>query len=119
MIQDIGTWDKVNIYCRTGIKALRGLRKRLFLKETHGLFLVGKKVQISHGKHIRCGKSVKFEDYSEIHGLCSEGLVFDDYATIGKGIINPSSYYGGDYGIGLTIGEHGSIGLYCRKSCAH
>lgn len=119
MIQDIGTWDKWNIYWRTGIKALRGMRKRLFLKEVHGLFLVGKKVQISHGKHIRCGKSVKFEDYAEIHGLCSDGLIFDDYVTIGRGVmIRPSSYYGGDLGYGLTMGEHSSIGPYGYIGCS-
>lgn len=119
MIQDIGTWDKWNIYWRTGIKALRGVRKRLFLKEVHGLFLVGKKVQISHGKHIRCGKSVKFEDYAEIHGLCSEGLVFGDYVTIGRGVmIRPSSYYGGDLGYGLTMGERSSIGPHGYIGCS-
>ena len=119
MIQDIGTWDKWNIYWRTGIKALRGARKRLFLKEVHGLFLVGKKVQISHGKHIRCGKSVKFEDYAEIHGLCSEGLIFGDYVTIGRGVmIRPSSYYGGDLGCGLTMGEHSSIGPHGYIGCS-
>jgi len=119
LIQDIGTWDKWNIYWRTGIKALRGMRKRLFLKEVHGLFLVGKKVQISHGKHIRCGKSVKFEDYAEIHGLCSDGLIFDDYVTIGRGVmIRPSSYYGGDLGYGLTMGEHSSIGPYGYIGCS-
>ena len=55
---------------------------------------MGKYIQISHGKHIICGKSVKFEDLSEIHGLCSEGLVFVDIVTIGCDvIIRPSSYY--------------------------
>ena len=100
-------------------KSVKRFEKKAVFERNAWPFFSWEKVQISHGKHIRCGKSVKFEDYSEIHGLCSEGLVFDDYATIGRGIINPSSYYGGDYGIGLSIGEHGSIGLYCRKSCAH
>ena len=48
----------------------------MFLKEVHGLFFVGKHVSITHGKHIRCGKNVKFEDYSEIHGLCFEGYYY-------------------------------------------
>ena len=65
------------------------------------MLLIGKGVQISHGKHIRCGKNVKFEDYAEIHGLCSDGLNFGDYVTISRGVmIRPSSYYGGDYGVG-------------------
>lgn len=89
------------------------------MKQAKGIFLVGKHVQISHGKHIRCGKNVKFEDYSEIHGLCSEGLNFGDYVTISRGVmIRPSSYYGGDLGIGLTMGEHSSIGPYGYIGCS-
>lgn len=119
MNEKISSLDKIIILKNSGIKALRGMWKRLFLKEVHGIFLVGKGVQISHGKHIRCGKNVKFEDYSEIHGLCSEGLNFGDYVTISRGVmIRPSSYYGGDYGIGLTMGEHSSIGPYGYIGCS-
>lgn len=83
------------------------------------MLLVGRGVQISHGKHIRCGKNVKFEDYTEIHGLCSDGLNFGDYVTISRGVmIRPSSYYGGDYGVGLTMGEHSSIGPYGYVGCS-
>lgn len=111
--------DKINILYRTGVKAARGCVKRIFLKEVHGMLLVGKGVQITHGKHIRCGKNVKFEDFSEIHGLCSDGLNFGDYVTISRGVmIRPSSYYGWDYGIGLTMGEHSSIGPYGYVGCS-
>ena len=83
------------------------------------MLLIGKGVQISHGKRIRCGKNVKFEDFSEIHGLCAEGLNFGDYVTISRGVmIRPSSYYGGDCGIGLTMGEHSSIGPYGYVGCS-
>ena len=103
----------------TGVKVLRGLWKRLLLKEVKGLLLVGRGVQISHANHIRCGKSVKFEDYAEIHGLCAEDLVFGDYVTIGRGVmIRPSSYYGGDLGVGLTMGEHSSIGPHGYVGCS-
>ena len=119
MNTEIEKRDKINVPFRTGIKAVRGCFKRLFLKEAHGLLLVGKGVQITHGKHIHCGKNVKFEDFSEIHGLCSGGLNFGDYVTISRGVmIRPSSYYGGDYGIGLTIGEHSSIGPYGYVGCS-
>ena len=111
--------DRINIFYRIGKKFVKGCFIRLFLKETHGMLLVGKGVQISHGKHIRCGKNVKFEDYSEIHGLCSDGLNFGDYVTISRGVmIRPSSYYGGDYGVGLTMGEHSSIGPYGYVGCS-
>ena len=96
MNEQISKLDKFIIYKNTGVKVLRGLWKRLFIKEVHGLFLIGKHATITHGSHIRCGKNVKFEDYAEIHGLCEE-LVFGDNVTIGRGVmIRPSSYYGGD-----------------------
>lgn len=119
MNQNIGRKDKLIIIYQAGIKCIRGVIKRPFFKEAHGMLFVGKGVQISHRKHIRCGKNVKFEDYSEIHGLCSEGLNFGDYVTISRGVmIRSSSYYGGDYGIGLTIGEHSSIGPYGYVGCS-
>ena len=84
-----------------------------------GLLLVGKHVQITHGSHIICGKSVKFEDYAEIHGLCSEALQFGNNVTIGRGVmIRPSSYYGGDLGKGLIIGDNSSIGPYGYVGCS-
>lgn len=115
----ISTIYKLIIYKNTGIKALRGLWKRLFIKETHGLFLVGKGTRITYGSHIRCGRNVKFEDYSEIHGLCSEGLTFGNNVTISRGVmIRPSSYYGGDLGIGLVMGDNSSIGPHGYVGCS-
>lgn len=115
----ISLLDKINIYWRTGIKFLRGIPYRFFLKKVHGLFLMGKKVQISHARHIWCGKNVKFEDYSEIHGLSSNGLHFGDNVTISRGVmIRPSSYYGKDLGYGLEIGDNSSIGPYGYVGCS-
>lgn len=119
MHNNISLFDKVIIYKNTGIKALRGVFKRLLLKKCKGLFLVGRHVKITHGKHISCGKSVKFEDYSEIQGLCSDGIVIGDYVTIARGVmIRPSSYYGGDLGKGLVIGNHSAIGAYGYIGCS-
>ena len=69
--------DKIIIYKNAGIKVVRGLFLRLFLKESKGLLLVGKGTNISHCKHISCGKRVKFEDFCEIHGLCKQGLLVE------------------------------------------
>ena len=111
--------DKLIVYRQAGVKVLRGMWYRLFMKKTKGLFLVGSKVRITHCNHISCGKNVKFEDFSEIHGLCSEGLVFGDNVTISRGVmIRPSSYYGGDLGVGLTMGKNSSIGPYGYIGCS-
>ena len=119
MFGEISKKDKLIIYLRTAIKILRGGERRIFLKQAKGLFLVGRGVQISYGKHITCGKNVKFEDFSEIHGLCADGLIFGDYVTISRGVmIRPSSYYGNDLGKGLVMGEHSSIGPYGYIGCS-
>lgn len=119
MHENIGTFDKLIIYKNTGIKVARGLWHRQFMKQVKGLFLVGKKVQITHGNHISCGRNVKFEDYSEIHGLCSEGLIFGNHVTISRGVmIRPSSYYGGDLGVGLVMGDNSSIGPHGYIGCS-
>lgn len=115
----IGIQDKIIILSQVGKKLFRGFFKRFYLKKTSGLFLVGKSVQITHGRHIYCGKNVKFEDYSEIHGLSSQGLHFGDHVTISRGVmIRSSSYYGGDLGVGLQIGDNSSIGPYGYVGCS-
>ena len=53
---EIKIFDKINIYMRTAAKIFRGGVQCLFLKQTKGMLLVGKHVQITHGKHIICGK---------------------------------------------------------------
>lgn len=119
MYKRISGFDKIIIYKRAAIKIIRGVLKRPFLRKSVGLLLIGKGVQITHGNHIICGKRVKFEDYAEIHGLCSDGLVFGNDVTIGRGVmIRPSSYYGRDLGKGLIIGENSSIGPYSYVGCS-
>ena len=116
---NIATSDKLTILVRTGVKFIRGLWIRLFLHEAHGLLLIGRHVTISHARNVRCGKNVKFEDYSEIHGLCSNGLNFGNDVTIGRAtMIRPSSYYGGDCGYGINIGDNSSIGPHCYVGCS-
>ncbi len=119
MIKSIGFTDRLIIYKNSGLKILRGLWKRLFIKEVHGLFLVGRNVHITHGLHIKCGKNVKFEDFSEIDGLSQNGIVFGNHVTVSRGVmIRPSSYYGGDYGLGLEVGDYSSIGPYGYIGCS-
>ncbi len=98
--------DRLIILWNTGWKFARGLVRRPFLKKASGLFLVGRSVSITHGKHIVCGRNVKFEDYSEIHGLCRDGLIFGDNVTIG-----PHAYIGCSGKI--TIGKNVMFGPKC------
>lgn len=65
MQKEIKRMDKIIILWHTGWKVFRGLYRRLFLKHAKGFLLIGRHVQITHGKHITCGKNVKFEDYTK------------------------------------------------------
>ncbi|KFI85164.1 putative acetyl transferase [Bifidobacterium pullorum subsp. saeculare DSM 6531 = LMG 14934] len=109
--KNISCIDKYKIFKYASIKFIRGCWNRMFLSHSEGLLLIGKHVTMSHASNIYCGKNVKFEDYSEIHGLCSHGLHFGNNVTIGRNVmIRPSSYYGGDLGYGLFMGDNSSIG---------
>lgn len=117
--QGIGGRDRLIILFHAGWKAVRGVIRRPFIGKVSGLLLVGRRVRITHGRHISCGKNVKFEDEAEIHGLCRNGLVFGDNVTIGRGVmIRPSSYYGGDLGDGMVMGDYSSIGPHGYVGCS-
>ena len=119
MDQRISGFDKFIILYNAGCKFFRGMWKRLFIKRTTGNLFVGRFVKLTHCRHITCGRNVKFEDYSEIHGLCEDGLVFGDNVTISRGVmIRPSSYYGGDLGKGLVMGDNSSIGPHGYVGCS-
>lgn len=114
-----GILDRLTVISRAGIKVLRGIFHKPFLGSSTGLLMIGKHVTISHAKHIYCGRRVKFEDYSEIHGLCCYGLCFGNDVTIGRGtMVRPSSYYGIDCGQGLIIGNNSSIGPHSYIGCS-
>lgn len=76
---------------------------------------IGKHVDIAHKEKI-LWKNVKFEDYSEVHGLSTNGLKFGKNVTIDRYTsMRPSSYYGG---YGLEMGENSSIGSYGFVGCS-
>lgn len=68
--------DKLIIYFVTARKVIRGLLKSPFLGSSKFPLFVGKHVDITHKRNIYCGKNVKFEAYSEIHGLSKKWPTF-------------------------------------------
>lgn len=117
--KDLSRLDKLIVFINTGKKILRGFLRKPLLKKSEGLLFIGRNVSITHGHRIECGRNVKFEDYSEIHGLCKDGLKFGSRVTIGRGVmIRPSSYYGIDLGRGLTVGNDSSIGPHGYIGCS-
>ena len=116
--QEASRRDKFVIYKNTIKKIIRGS----FHFHVHFKFplFIAKNVELTHQYNIFCGKNVKFESYSEIHGLSTHGLHFGNNVTIGRYTeIRPSSYYGvGNIGYGLEIGNNSSIGPYGFVGCS-
>lgn len=118
--EKVSNYDKVMIYVQAAKKICRGAIRSTFFKRKKLPIFIGKHVDITHKEKIFCGKNVKFEDYSEIHGLSTNGLKFGKNVTIGRYTsIRPSSYYGvGKIGYGLEMGENSSIGPYGFVGCS-
>ncbi|MGQ5708304.1 acyltransferase [Lactobacillus sp. PSON] len=114
----ISVKDKLIIYREASKRIFRGILK-IGIHHKFPIF-IGKHVNITHKHSIYCGKNVKFEAYSEIHGLSTHGLHFKDNVTIGRYTeIRPSSYYGvGQIGYGLVMGERSSIGPFGFIGCS-
>lgn len=102
------------------VKFIRGVKYKFFFKKSRLPIWVGKSVSITHSQLISIGKNVKFESYSEIQGLSSDGIVLGDNVTIGRySMIRPSSYYGvGNIGRGIKVGDNSSIGPSCFIGCS-
>lgn len=119
MNKNIKKEDRLKIYMKALPKFFRGMIKRFLFAKVNGIIFIGKRVDLSHCNHIYCGNKVKFEDYSEIHGLSRNGLIFGNNVTIGRNsMIRPSSYYGNDLGEGIEIGDNSSIGPHAYIGCS-
>lgn len=111
--KEISNTDKLGIYARTAFKLFRGSIKGIGIKKKSPIF-IGRKVEITHKGNIYCGKNVKFESYSEIHGLATNGLRFGNNVTIGRF----TSIRPWQIGYGLEISENSSIGPYGYIGCS-
>ncbi|OIM20753.1 hypothetical protein ATX59_07500 [Oenococcus oeni] len=110
MNDSLNFFDKLNICRETSMKLFIGFWNKLFLKESHGLLFVGRKVSIHNRRHLKVGRNVKFETLSEIQGLSTDGVAFGNNINIGAG----AKIIGN-----IVIGDNISIGanVVVTKSC--
>ena len=91
----------------------------LGLRRRRGLLLVGSHVRLRNKGYISTGRAVVIEDYAEIQGLSSRGIVLGNRVSIGSfAMIRPSGYYSGHIGEGLTVGDRSTIGPFCYLGCS-
>ncbi|WP_284983038.1 acyltransferase [Arthrobacter sp. efr-133-TYG-118] len=104
---------------RTAPMLLRGSLVKPWLKHSGGVLFVGRGARLKNPQLISHKGRFVVEDYAEVQGLAQHGLNFGDEVSIGRGtLIRPSSYYGGEIGVGLWVGDRSSFGAGCFIGCS-
>lgn len=98
---------------------LRGSLRKLLIGRSAGPLFVGRRVRFSSSARISQRGRLVIEDGVEIQALAKHGLSFGADVSIGAGtMIRPSSYYGGEIGEGLVVGDRSSMGAGCFIGCS-
>ncbi|MGB6059093.1 MAG: acyltransferase [Microthrixaceae bacterium] len=99
--------------------AVRGVIRKPFLASSRGLLFIGRGVRLSNPSHIHHSGRLVIEDGVELQGLSKHGIRFGSDVSIGaQTMIRPSSYYGGEIGEGLVIGDRSSVASGCFLGCS-
>lgn len=110
----------VNILLRVLIMLLRGWVIKIRTSTiTYPLF-VGSRVRIIGPiRKLKIGKMVKIENDVVIQTYSKNDITIRNKVTIGEGTkIRPSSYYGGELGEGIYIGNGSAIGVNSYLGCS-
>ncbi len=95
-----------------GLAILNGGWRRLWLKESRGVLLLGKSVSLRNPQLISVGRSVIIEDFVRIDALSQQGVVLGDNVTIAKFTTIQCTGVIRLLGVGLRIGNNSAIGAY-------
>ncbi len=96
---------------RAAAMLLRGLVRRPFLRRSRGPLFIGRSARILNPQFVSHSGRLVIEDGAMVQGVSQRGIVFGADVSIGPGVqIRPSSYYGGEAGVGLRMGDRSSIG---------
>lgn len=104
---------------RTVPMLLRGAATKPWLRRSRGPLFVGRGARLKNPQFISHEGRLVVEDFAEVQGLAQHGLNFGRDVSVGRGTqIRPSSYYGGDVGVGLWVGDRSSFGADCFIGCS-
>ncbi|WP_312169004.1 acyltransferase [Microbacterium sp.] len=110
---------KWSAYRRAAAMVARGLMRRPFFGAAGGQLFLGRRTRITNLSFIRYAGRLVIEDGVELQGLSKNGIVFGSGVSIGAGTaIRPSSYYGGEVGEGLRVGDRSSFATGCFIGCS-
>lgn len=104
---------------RAGAMLARGTLRKPTLGLSDGPLFIGRGVRLSGARHIRHTGRLVIEDGAEVQGLSRGGIELGAGVSIGaRSAIRPSSYYGGDVGESLRMGDRSSIATGCFIGCS-
>lgn len=110
---------QVSIYRRAAAMALRGLARKPSFGGSGGPLMVGRGVRITNPSWIFHSGRLMIEDGAEVQGVSQGGIRFGAEVSIGpRTAIRPSSYYGGEAGLGLVVGDRSSFATDCFIGCS-
>lgn len=117
-----GTTDALataQMLAKVGPMLVRGALLKPLLRQSKGPLLVGRGARLKNPQMISHEGRLVVEDFAEVQGLAEHGLNFGEGVSIGRGVqIRPSSYYGGEIGVGLWVGPRSSFGAGCFVGCS-
>lgn len=97
----------------------RGLRHKPFVRTSRGPLFVGRHAHLSNLRFVSHTGRLVIEDGAEVDGRSLNGLTFGRDVSIGaRTSIRPSSYYGGEPGWGLHVGDRSSFATGCFIGCS-
>lgn len=98
---------------------VRGVVMKPWLRASGGPLFIGRGARLKNPQYISHEGRLVVEDFAEVQGLAEHGLNFGSEVSIGRGTqIRPSSYYGGEIGVGLWVGDRSSFGAGCFIGCS-
>ncbi|WP_052460929.1 acyltransferase [Microbacterium gorillae] len=98
---------------------LRGLVRKPFLRASTGPLFIGRRTRVSGLRFLSHTGRLVIEDGVELQGTSRDGLRFGSDVSIGaRTVVRPSSYYGGDVGEGLSVGDRSSFATGCFIGCS-
>lgn len=104
---------------RTLPMLLRGSILKPWLRRSKGPLFVGRGARLTNPQYISHNGRLVVEDFAEVQGLAKNGLNFGTDVSVGRStLIRPSSYYGGEIGVGLWVGDRSSFGAGCFIGCS-
>jgi acetyltransferase-like isoleucine patch superfamily enzyme len=91
-------------------QVMRGIIKRLWMKQIKGILFCGRDVVIEHGNQIFAGNNLILEDNVYINALSKDGIHLGDNVTIAKKSILACTGVIRCMGKGIKIGNNSAVG---------